>query len=179
MDKLPRCQNCDSPRRPVKARGLCSVCLSWQRRIDRYSRKLEQAKNDPGKYYIKNDARSLPLRIDIAKRVLKEFRWREDGLRTNSTNDWHVEALVNILAQVSRSNFPYSTNRLIQRMSVQSRRLIYEVLLAVVENIPGDVPIINDGWGRWHHDRAVAPPSKDKVELEKAYLDSLRQSQRS
>jgi hypothetical protein len=150
--------------------------LSWQRRIDRYSRKLERAKNDPGKYYIKNDAQSLPLRIDIAKRVLKEFRWREDGLRTNSTDDWHVEALVNILAQVSLSNFPCNINRLIQRMSPQSRRLIYEVLLAVVENIPTRDPIINDGWGRWFHDRTFSQEHWEQVKagraLEKAYLES-------
>jgi hypothetical protein len=152
------------------------VCLSWQRRIDRYSRKLEQAKNDPGKYYIKNDARSLPLRIDIAKRVLKEFRWREDGLRTDSTDDWHVDALVNILAEVSRSKFLHSTNRLIPQMSPQSRHLIYEVLLDVVENIPTLDPIINDGWGRWYHDRAFDPhcykQAMEMRELEKAYWDS-------
>ncbi len=174
MDKSPSCQNCNSPRRPVEGRGLCSVCLSWQRRIDRYSKKLEQAKNDPQRYYW--DARTLPLQIEMAKRVLKEFRWREDGLRTDSTDDWHVEALINILAQVSRSKFPCNTNRLIPQMSSQSRRLIYEVLLAVVENIPTRDPIINDGWGRWRSDYYLAPPSKEKLELEKAYFDSLRQS---
>lgn len=174
MDKLPSCQNCDSPRRPVKARGLCSVCLSWQKRIDKYYKKLEQAKNNPQRYY--QDARTLPLQIEMAKRVLKEFRWRENGLRTDSTDEWHVEALVNILAQVSRSNFPCNTNHLIQRVPPQSRRLIYEILLAIVENIPALYPPINEGWARWRSDYYLAPSSKEKLELEKAHLDSLRES---
>lgn len=177
MHEWPTCQNCESPRRPVEERGLCSVCLTYQRRLDRYTKKLEQAKNDPGKYYAKNDAHCLPLRIEIATRVLKEFRWREDGLRTDSTDEWHVEALINILAQVSRSKYPHETNRLIPRISPKSRRLIYEVLLAVVENIPALDPLINDGWGRWFYDRAVGPPSKDKLELQKAYRDYLQQTQ--
>lgn len=144
---------------------------------------MERAKSDPGKYYLKYDASFLPLRIDIAKRVLQEFRWREAGLQTDSTDDWHLEALVNILAQVSRSKFPFNTNRLIQRMSPQSRRQMYEVLLAVVENIPTRDPIINDGWGRWFHDRAFSPEGDEARRvghaLQKAYSDFCKRARGS
>lgn len=133
---------------------------------------------DLGKYYVKYDAKFLPVRIDMAKRFLQEFRWREDGLQTDSTDDYHVEALVNILAQVSRSKFPYGINRHICKMTPQSRRFIYEVLLAVVENIPTRDPFLNDGLGRWFHERCSSKEGneshKRSRELEQAYLDCIR-----
>lgn len=172
------CQNCHSPRRPIKECSLCEPCFTWQRRIDRYVAKMERAMRDPGAYYVKYDAQSLPLRIDMAKRSLEEFRWREKGLQTDSTDEYHVEALVNILAQVSRSSFPLDTNRLIYKMTPQSRRLIYEILLAVVENIPARDPILHDGWGRWFHERCFSKEGdaqrKLGHELQQAYWDCIR-----
>jgi hypothetical protein len=139
---------------------------------------MERAKRDPGKYYVKYDAQSLPLRIDIAKRSLEEFRWRENGLQTDSTDEYHVEALVNILALVSRSKFPFNVNRLIHRMTPQSRRLIYEVLLALVENIPTRDPLLHDGWGRWFHERCFSKEGDEQRklghELQQAYWDCIR-----
>src|SRR5262245_1758625 len=106
MKSHTSCQNCHSPRRPIKARGLCEPCFTWQRRIEMYVARLERVKRDPGKYYLKYNGKSLPLLIAMAKRSLEEFRWRENGLQTDSTDEYHVEALVNILAGQARSKFP-------------------------------------------------------------------------
>jgi len=179
MKSHTNCQNCHSPRRPIKARGLCAVCFTWQRRIDRHVARVERAKSDPGKYYLKYDASSLPLRIDKAKRVLEEFRWREEGLLTDSTDYARLEDLVRILADSCRPELDVSTYRLMERMSPQSRRLMYEVLLAVVENIPKLDPILHDGWGRWFQDRTFSPEGEEQRRagrsLQKAYWDSVRQ----
>lgn len=135
------------------------MCLMWQRRIENYSAKLERARINPGKY----DARAILGKISVAKRVLEELRWREEGLSASTTDSWDVEALICILASVCRSEMAFNTHSLIEQMSSKSRRKIYEVLLAVVENIPSDWPKLhfiqypkkraygngNEGWWEW------------------------------
>jgi hypothetical protein len=188
------CQNCHSSRHYINARGLCRACERWQRRIDDCAAKLERARCDPNKYYEKYDAPILPYRICVARRVLEELRWREEGLQTDTTDGWRLEALVCTLAQVCRSEVADNTEKLIETMSAESRRKIYEVLLLLVENIPTRVPILHiseyskkrscatEGWSIWHSERRSSPSYfAEEVApiraLEKAYHESLKQSQ--
>jgi hypothetical protein len=141
------------------ARGLCSACLTWRRRLDNYSAKLEQVHNNPDKY----DARWLDWKISEARRVLEELRWREEGLLRNVVDGYEVESLLCILTSVCRSELAFNTHSLIEQMSGKSRRKMYEILLAIVENIPSDLPKLhfiqylkkgaygkgNEGWSEW------------------------------
>ena len=155
---------------------------------------MEHVRNDPGRYYVKYDASYSPLKIAIAKRVLEELRWREEGLLTNSTDSWHLEELVCTLAGACRSELAFNTGILIEQMSPKSRRKIYEVLLTIVENIPSSLPKLhtlqypkkgshdNDGWSSWFLERHRSREYLEEVmagrALKKAYLDSLKQKPR-
>lgn len=171
------CKNCHSLRRSIKAKGLCSICYLWQRRVDLYVSRINRAIRDPRKYYVKYDASSLPLRVAMAKRVLEEFRWREAGLLADTTDSWRLESLVCIMIERCRSKPDVTTLRFIGRMTPQSRRLMYEVLLNAVENIPTRDPIIHDGWSYWFRERSLSKEGEEQrklvAALQKAYRDSM------
>lgn len=188
MAKEPSCQNCHSPRRSIRAQGLCSPCFTWQRRLNNFSAKLERVRNDPGKYFTKYDPKTLFGNIRTAKRVLEELRWREEGLLSSATDSEYLEGLICILTSVCRSEMAFLTHSLVEQMEAKSRCKIYEVLLAIVENIPSREPKLHfnqylkkgaygngdEGWWAWISECRVSSErleeSREIEVLKRAYL---------
>jgi len=129
----------------------------------------------------------LLYRIRVARRVLEELKWREEGLESKTVTTDRLEALVSALARDCRSKVPENTSVLIEKMSPGSRRQIYEVLLTVVEHLPFRRPTLHNsdrpvkgayyggGWMDWQTALVRSKDFHDDVimgrKLERAYYD--------
>ena len=118
-----QCRNCHTKRRSIKARGLCSMCYNWQRRIEDCDAKLELLRSHPGMQGTFRPG-SLFFKRHVAKRVLEELRWREEGLLAGAVDSRRLEAVVCALARDCRSEVAGNTSFLIGQMSPKSRRLM-------------------------------------------------------
>ena len=136
------CQNCHSQRRKIKRRGLCSKCLSWQRKIEDSRAKLELVRRCPDECPDYQPA-WLTYKIRVAERVMEELRWREAGLVCNAVDAERLESVVCAIARDCRSTVAPNMTGLISKMSAKSRRQMYEVLLVVLEGLPVRKPALH------------------------------------
>jgi hypothetical protein len=132
----------------------------------------------------------LLYRMRVARRVLEELKWREEGLESKTMTADRLEALVCSLARDCRSKVPENTSVLIEKMSPKSRRQIYEVLLTVVEHLPCRRPTLHNsdrpvkgayyggGWMDWQNALVRSTDFHNDVimgrKLERAYYDWLQ-----
>jgi hypothetical protein len=177
MNNKFRCKNCHSPRRQLKALGFCSLCYRWQHRIKNYLAELELVRSDPAKYYRRSRVGELTLGMAVARRVLEELRWRETRLLENRADTEDLETLISTLARSCRSELATNTRELIEQMSGHSRRLMFEILLCVIENIPSRWPKLHytgqpkkgwggeDGWSMWFRERTFSQEFAEDVKL--------------
>jgi len=163
--KHTNCRNCTSPRRPIKARGLCAKCYYWQRKIEKCSAKLESFRSHP-EYIGRCNLVLFTFRIRVAKRVLEELRWREEGLLVDAIDSERLDSLVSTLARCCRSECAPNAHNVIEGMSPKVRRQVYEVLLPIVESRPTRLPQLHTGsWNAWASNYWLSPAFRDDVEL--------------
>jgi hypothetical protein len=183
------CCNCRSRRGTVKKRGRCSKCYYWQRKIEKNAAILEmiRAKSGAAREW---QPSSLLYGMRVARRVLEELKWREQGLERKTLIADRLEALVCELARDYRSKVPENTSVLIGKMSPRARRQIFEVLLTVVEHLPRRRPTLHSldrpakgayyggGWMDWQTALVASKEFHDNVmlgrELERAYYEGLQ-----
>jgi hypothetical protein len=150
---------------------------------------LEMIRSKPGAARGWRPSRLL-YRIRVARRVLEELKWREEGLESNTVPVDRLESLVCALARDCRSKVSEDTSVLIEKMSPKARRQIYEVLLTVVEHLPRRRPTLHSldrpvkgvhyggGWMDWQTALFGSKEFHDDVmlgrKLERAYYEWLQ-----
>ncbi|HWV99162.1 MAG TPA: hypothetical protein VNZ64_05655 [Candidatus Acidoferrum sp.] len=120
----------------------------------------------------------------VAERVLAELRWREEGLLQKNVEPERLTALIHSLARDCRSQAPDSTLALVSTMSGLSRRKMYQVVLAIVEDLPTRLPSLhtierlpkggcyNGGWPDWHRERVLTKEFHEDVLLGRSLTSS-------
>jgi len=138
MTDTSACLNCQRRRRAVKRAGLCSKCYYWHRKKGRLQREFSSIAA-PDRTY-----RTLIAQSGIreAERVLREYRWREERLNSEDVHALDLESLIYAVAGECRSEVRCagSLHSLLSRQTVQARKLLFLILLEIVEGIPSRRP---------------------------------------
>lgn len=154
--KEETCTNCHSRRRRVHRAGYCSKCYYWLRKRKTLQRNLD---------LLPSRTRSVRMagisyEIRVADRILQEYAWRESRLNESDVDPLDVEALVYAVAAECRSEVRFALHSWFASQTPESRKCIFMVLLAIVENIPARIPRLstlrppkkgtfNDAWMEW------------------------------
>ena len=123
-----RCSNCDSRRRGVHRAGFCAKCYYWHRKAS----KMKNKHNGP-----------RPSRLNWpsgAERVLQEYAWRERNLNASDVDPLAIETLIYGVAAKCRSEIGFPIHSLLNSQSAESRRCMYQLFLAILENTPCSAP---------------------------------------
>jgi hypothetical protein len=130
------CLNCQSRRRRVYRRQLCSKCYHWQRKLESAEQSL--AAISPSHRF--REAASFEIDIRRAKRVLEEYAWRERHLNADDVDPLVLEGLAYAVAGECRSEITFALQSLFEIQSSKARKCVYLILLDIVENIPSRTP---------------------------------------
>jgi len=179
---MRHCHNCKSTVRPIKRSGFCSRCLYWHTKAERLRRLIHSPaqveKNGRG-----TNAASLKYRLRAAVRVLEELRWRETGRAKDCVDSYRIRSLIYALADKSRTSVDEASVAKIQDLPIRSRRVLHDIVLSMVENLPTRRPVLrrergplrpslhDGGWIEWGREYWLLT-SSERQELDRACLDA-------
>lgn len=83
---------------------------------------------------------AIDYRLKVAKRVLEEYQWREQNLQREDVNPLAIEALAYTVAAECRSEVEFPLCSSLAELKPDSRKVLFEILLTIVENIPARKP---------------------------------------
>ena len=128
---MPPCVNCQSPRYSAHSCGYCKKCVHW-------ARVVLVSKGANG---VDFSSTRLRLKGKRAQSFLNEYKWRERPFVDGYVDSLQIESALTTLAVACRSKVPYPTHAFFTGISDESRLVLYEVLLGIIERIPSRHPV--------------------------------------
>ncbi len=110
------------------SRCFCGKCYYWHRKAS----KMKNGHNGP-----------RPSRLNWpsgAERVLQEYAWRERNLDAPDVDPLSIETLIYAVAAECRSEIGFPIHSLLNNLTAESRRCMYQLFLAILENTPCSAP---------------------------------------
>lgn len=167
MKQKTLCLNCQSRRRAIKKSCFCIKCYYWHRKKFVLQRKLNLIDFPKNKF----PADTLRDEIRMAERILQEYRWREENLNQNDVEPMAVESLIYAIAGECRSEIGLVAQPLpvlLDKQTAKARKLMFSILLSIVENIPAAYPRLHtlmppkrgsyfNPWMEWANERHRLP----------------------
>jgi hypothetical protein len=139
LDGEPRtlgaCANCGSKTVPACKRGVCRKCSYWCAKLKILERTVSSAEGTHDSI-----SRNNQTEIRRVRRVLAEYAWREAHRSAPDVHPLAVESMVYAIARECRSEVGFPICSDLADLSPRARKTIFEILLAIVENIPSKSP---------------------------------------
>lgn len=137
------CELCGTRKRAIRCRELCGKCYYWQRKLEKCEARLDYLEKHPEDCQL-GSVTGLVSKIAKCQRVINELKWREDCLRKKTLDAKSLESLICAVARDCRSEMCTYAANILRDIPARSRRLIFEVLLSIVENLPSRLPSLHE-----------------------------------